>query len=63
MATISNRELKNIYVLSEFRYRKYKEFVQATIDLGRTIAERKLHLVCGGVDQELSKLVSKAAFV
>ena len=63
MATTSNRELKNIYVLSEFRYGKYKEFVQAAVDLGRAIAKRKLHLVYGGGDRGLSKLVSEAAFV
>ncbi|KAK9181240.1 hypothetical protein WN944_024377 [Citrus x changshan-huyou] len=41
----------------------YKEFVQAAINLSRAIAERKLHLVYGGGDRGLSKLVSKAAFV
>ncbi|KAK9178211.1 hypothetical protein WN943_027401 [Citrus x changshan-huyou] len=42
---------------------EYKEFVQAAINLSSAIAERKLHLVYGGGDRELSKLVSKAAFV
>ncbi|KAK9175016.1 hypothetical protein WN944_027020 [Citrus x changshan-huyou] len=42
---------------------KYKEFVQAAIDLGRAIAERKLHLVYGRGNRGLSKLVSEAAFV
>ncbi|KAK9208857.1 hypothetical protein WN944_001218 [Citrus x changshan-huyou] len=41
----------------------YKEFVQATIDFGRAITERKLYLVYGGGDRELSKLVSEATFV
>ena len=50
-------------MLSRFLYGKYKKFVQAAIDLGRAIAERKLHLVYGGGDRGLSKLVSKAAFV
>ncbi|KAH9781036.1 hypothetical protein KPL71_008306 [Citrus sinensis] len=59
----SSSQLKNICVLSGFRYGKYKEFVQAAIDLGRAIAERKLHLVYGGGDRGLSKLVSEAAFV
>ena len=63
MTATSNKQLKNICVLSEFRYRKYKEFVQAPIDLGRAIAERKLHLVHGGGDRGLSKLVSEATFV
>ncbi|KAK9174917.1 hypothetical protein WN944_026921 [Citrus x changshan-huyou] len=63
MAVISSRQLKNICVLSGFRYGKYKEFVQAAIDLGRAIAERKLHLVCGEGDRGLSKLVSEAIFV
>ena len=48
-------------MLSGFRYGKYKEFVQTAIDLGRAIAERKLHLVYGGGGRELSKLVSEAA--
>ncbi|XP_024033506.1 probable cytokinin riboside 5'-monophosphate phosphoribohydrolase LOGL8 [Citrus clementina] len=59
----SSRQLKNICVLSGFRYGKYKEFVQVAIDLGRAIAERKLHLVYGGGDRGLSNLVSEAAFV
>ena len=50
MATTSSRQLKNICVLSEFRYGKYKELVQAAIDLGHAIAENKLHLVYGGGD-------------
>ncbi|XP_024037637.1 cytokinin riboside 5'-monophosphate phosphoribohydrolase LOG7-like [Citrus sinensis] len=63
MAPTSSSQLKNICVLFGFRYGKYKEFVQAAIDLGRVIAERKLHLVCGGGDRGLSKLVSEVAFV
>ncbi|KAK9181343.1 hypothetical protein WN944_024480 [Citrus x changshan-huyou] len=63
MAAISTNQLKNICVLSRFRYGKYKKFVQATIDLGCAIAERKLHLVYGGGDRGLSKLVSEATFV
>ncbi|KAK9181226.1 hypothetical protein WN944_024363 [Citrus x changshan-huyou] len=63
MAATSSSQLKNICVLSGFRYGKYKEFVQAAIDLGRAIAERKLHLVNGGGDRGLSKLVSEAAFI
>ena len=50
-------------MLSGFRYRKYKEFVKASIDFSRVIAERKLHLVYGEGDQGLSKLVSEAIFV
>ena len=63
MAATSSRQLKNICVHSGFHYGKYKEFVQAAIDLGRAIAERKLHLVYGGGDRGLSKLVSEVAFV
>ncbi|KAK9185001.1 hypothetical protein WN943_025354 [Citrus x changshan-huyou] len=55
--------LKTFCVLSEFRYGKYKEFVQAAVDLGRAIAKRKLHLVYGGGGRGLSKLVSEVAFV
>ncbi|KAK9222184.1 hypothetical protein WN944_010616 [Citrus x changshan-huyou] len=63
MATTPNRQFKNICVLSGFNYGKHKEFVEAAIDLGRSIAERKLHLVYGGGNRGLSKLVSEAAFV
>ncbi|KAK9192830.1 hypothetical protein WN944_003523 [Citrus x changshan-huyou] len=63
MAATPNRQFKNIYMLSGFTYGKHKEFVDAVIDLGRSIAERKLHLVYGGGNRGLSKLVSEAAFV
>ncbi|KAK9180623.1 hypothetical protein WN944_023756 [Citrus x changshan-huyou] len=48
MAATPNRQFKNICVLFGFTYGKHKEFVDAAIDLGRSIAERKLHLVYGG---------------
>ena len=63
MAATPNRQFENICVLSGFNYRNYKEFVEAAINLGRSIAERKLHLVYGEGNRGLSKLVSKAAFV
>ncbi|KAH9734820.1 hypothetical protein KPL71_017519 [Citrus sinensis] len=63
MAASSSRQFKNICVLSGFHYGKYKEFVQAPVDLGRAIAERKLHLVYGGGDRGLSKLVLEAIFI
>ena len=63
MAATPNKQFKNICVLSRFNYDKYKEFIEATIDLGRSIAERKLHLVFGGGNRGLSKLVSEATFV
>ena len=63
MATISSRQLKNICVFFEFRYEKYKEFVQTAIDLGRAVVERQLHLVYEGGDRGLSKFVSDATFV
>ncbi|KAK9185112.1 hypothetical protein WN943_025465 [Citrus x changshan-huyou] len=63
MAATPNRQFKNICVLSGFNYGKHKEFVEAAIDLGRRIAERKLHLVYGGGNRGLSKLVSEAAFI
>ncbi|KAK9174599.1 hypothetical protein WN944_029636 [Citrus x changshan-huyou] len=63
MAATPNKQFKNICVLSRFNYGKHKEFVEAAIDLGRSIAERKLHLVYGGGSRGLSKLVSEAAFV
>ncbi|KAK9181075.1 hypothetical protein WN944_024212 [Citrus x changshan-huyou] len=63
MATTPNRQFKNICVLSGFTYGKHKEFVEAAIDLGRSIAARKLHLVYGGGNRGLSKMVSEAAFI
>ncbi|KAK9229979.1 hypothetical protein WN944_022946 [Citrus x changshan-huyou] len=63
LAATPNRQFKNICVLSGFNYGKHKEFVEAAIDLGRSIAERKLHLVYEGGNRGLSKLVSEAAFV
>ena len=63
MAATPNRQFKNICVLSGFNYVKHKEFVEAAIDLGRSITERKLHLVYGRGNRGLSKLVSEAAFV
>ncbi|KAK9185144.1 hypothetical protein WN943_025498 [Citrus x changshan-huyou] len=62
IAATPNRQFKNICVLSGFNYGKH-EFVETTINLGRNIAERKLHLVYGGGNRGLSKLVSEAAFV
>ncbi|KAK9225773.1 hypothetical protein WN943_010817 [Citrus x changshan-huyou] len=53
----------NICVLSGFNYGKHKEFVEAAVDLGQSIAERKLHLVYGGGNRGLSKLVSEATFL
>ncbi|XP_024043212.1 uncharacterized protein LOC112099914 [Citrus clementina] len=58
MAASSSRQFKNICVLSGFHYGKYKEFVQAAVDLGRAIAERKLHLVYGGGDCGLPSALS-----
>ena len=57
MAATPNTQFKNICVLSGFNYGKHKEFVKASIDLSRSIAEKKLHLVYGGGKQGLSKLV------
>ncbi|KAK9187441.1 hypothetical protein WN944_018836 [Citrus x changshan-huyou] len=63
MAASSSRQFKNICVLSGFHYGKYKEFIQADVDLGHDITERKLHLVYGGGDRGLSKLVLEAVFI
>ncbi|KAK9221927.1 hypothetical protein WN944_010358 [Citrus x changshan-huyou] len=48
MAATPNKQFKNICVLSGFNYGKHKEFMEAAIDLGRSIAARKLHLVYEG---------------
>ncbi|KAK9180549.1 hypothetical protein WN943_029760 [Citrus x changshan-huyou] len=63
MTATPNRQFKKIFVLSGFTYGKHKEFIDAAIDLGRSIAERKLHLLYGGGNRGLSKLVSEATFV
>ena len=63
MAATPKKQFKNIHVLCRFNYSKHKEFIEVAIDLGRSIAERKLHLMWGGGNRELSKLVSEAAFV
>ena len=60
MTTTSNRQFKNVCVLYGFRYKKYKEFVQTGVDLSRVLAERKIHLIYGGGDWKLSRLVSEA---
>ena len=44
MAATLNEQFKNICVLSGFNCSKYKEFIEAAIDLGLSIAKRKLHL-------------------
>ncbi|KAK9225732.1 hypothetical protein WN943_010776 [Citrus x changshan-huyou] len=62
MAATPNRQFKNMCVLSGFNYGKHKEFVEAAIDLGRSKAERKLHLVYRGGNRGISKLVSEAVF-
>ncbi|KAH9704471.1 hypothetical protein KPL70_011476 [Citrus sinensis] len=62
-AATPNRQFKNICVLSGFTYGKHKEFVEAAIDLGRSIAARKLHLVYGGGNRGLSKMVLEVAFI
>ncbi|KAH9651886.1 retrovirus-related pol polyprotein from transposon RE1 [Citrus sinensis] len=63
MAATPNRQFKNICVLSGFTYGKHKEFVETAIDFGRSIAAKKLHLVYGGGNRGLSKMVSEAAFI
>ena len=63
ICVLSGFNYENICVLSGFNYGKYKEFVETTIDLGQSIVLRKLHLVYGGGDRGLSKLVSEVAYV
>lgn len=45
MAATSNRQFNNVCLFFGFHYEKYKEFVQAPIDLDQLLAERKIHLV------------------
>ncbi|KAK9192826.1 hypothetical protein WN944_003519 [Citrus x changshan-huyou] len=63
MAATPNKQFKNICVLSGFNYGKHKEFVEAAIDLDRSIVERKLHLVYGGGDlTTLEALITLASW-
>lgn len=62
IAASSNKQFKNVCVLSSFRCGKYKELVQTAIDLGRVLVERKIHPVYGRGHRGLSKLVSQAAY-
>ncbi|KAK9208929.1 hypothetical protein WN944_001290 [Citrus x changshan-huyou] len=62
MAATSSKQFKNIYLLFGFLYGKYKEFVQAAIDLGQVLAGRKIHPVYRGGDLGVSNLVSEAAY-
>ena len=41
MAATLNKQFKKICILSGFNYHKHKEFVEAGIDLGQSIAQRK----------------------
>ena len=59
MAATSSRQFKNVCVLFGFHYGKYKEFIQAAIDLGRATIERKLYLVYGGSDDSYQNLSQK----
>ncbi|GAY60002.1 hypothetical protein CUMW_198700 [Citrus unshiu] len=59
MVETSNRQLKNICVISGFCYEKYKEFVQVAVDLGHVIIERKLHRTYGG-ESQLFDIIPKA---
>ncbi|KAK9192578.1 hypothetical protein WN944_003271 [Citrus x changshan-huyou] len=59
MAATSSRQFKNVCVLSRFHYGKFKDFIQAAIDLGRVIVERKLYLVYGGGDDSYQSLSQK----
>ena len=59
MVATLNRQFKNIYVLFGFHYGKYKEFVQAIVNLGPVITERKLDLIYGGGDQDYQNMCQK----
>ena len=63
MAATLNRQFNNVYVLSKFHYKKYKTFIHKVINLSCVLSERKLHMVYGGHDRGLSKLVSEVVFI
>lgn len=63
MAATSSRQFKKICILFRFHYRKHKKFIQAAINLGLVLVERKIHLVYKGDDRRLSKLFLKAIYI
>lgn len=61
MATTSKRKLTNICVFCGSSPGNRPEFVEAAKELGRVLAERKMHLIYGGGNLGLMGAVSKAA--
>lgn len=57
MTETSNKQFNNVCTFFGFHYEKYKEFVQAPIDLGQLLVERKIHLLYKGGAQGLPRLV------
>ena len=58
MAINSNKQFKIVSVIFGFHYGKHKENVQAA----QVLLERKIHLVYGGGDRQLSRLILEAVF-
>ncbi|KAK9204623.1 hypothetical protein WN943_014887 [Citrus x changshan-huyou] len=75
MVTTPNRIFKNICVLSGFNYGKHKEFVEAAIDLGRSIKRENYTLymeeffgltewVVSGIQKRITEMLNHAdAFI
>ena len=61
MAESSSRQITNICVFCRSGSGNSPKFVEAAQELGRVMAQRKIHLVYGGGDLGLMGAVSKAA--
>ena len=61
MATTSARRITNICVFCGSSPGKHNEFLNLAKEVGKVLAERKIHLVYGGGDLGLMGAVSKAA--
>ena len=60
MVGTSSRRITNICVFYESGFGNSSKFVEAAQELGRVMAQRKIHLVYGGGDLGLMGAVSKA---
>ena len=63
MAGSSCHHIRNICVFGGSSLGKENEFLESTNHVGQVLAERKIHLVCGGGSLGLMGGVSIAAFL
>ena len=56
MVATSSKQFKNVCVLYNIQYRKYKEFIWAAVDLSLVIVDKKLHFVYRRCDEGYQSL-------